>query len=80
MRAAGPASKLLQRLEAAAKATGVQAAQANTAVEQARQQLKEAVAAQRCAPVLGLHAVLRQAVAVKCERQSVCGQSLGCEV
>jgi len=41
MRAAGPASKLLQRLEAAAKATGVQAAQANTAVEQARQQLPE---------------------------------------
>jgi endonuclease/exonuclease/phosphatase (EEP) superfamily protein YafD len=59
-RAAGPATKLLQRLEAAATATGEQAEQASTAVEQARQQLKEAVAAQRCAPVLGLHAVLRQ--------------------
>ncbi len=48
-RAAGPATALLERLEAAAEATGRQAEQAQEAVAQSRQQLQEAVTAQRCA-------------------------------
>lgn len=47
-RAAGPANALLQRLSTAAEATDAQAAQAREAAAVARQQLQEAVAAQRC--------------------------------
>lgn len=48
-RASGPATALLERLEAAAEATGRQAEQAQEAVAQSRQQLQDAVTAQRCA-------------------------------
>ena len=46
-RAAGPANTLLERLSSAVEATDAQAAQAREAATAARQQLQEAVAAQR---------------------------------
>ena len=77
-RAAGPATALLERLEAAAEATGTQAEQAQEAVAQSRQQLQESVTAQRCALQVHclLHVKIWQAIVAVCTRQSRLGTYL----